>query len=131
MIQSHLVPDLPATLLHRVHGPVDLPQAEAGVTEALALAQQLIGEQGVIHLLLDLRGMDFQRLAARKVWNEGFVRHPLLVDHAGFVAIVADDLPHVRAEQAVMEGERLRFFFDLAEGYNWLADQTRPSAARA
>jgi hypothetical protein len=127
MIQSQLLPELPASLIHRVHGAVDLPQAEAGAATALALAQQSIGEQGVIHLLLDLRGMDFQSLAARKVWNEGFVRHPLLMNHAGAVAIVADDLLHVRAEQAVMEQERLRFFFDLVTALAWLAGQAAQS----
>lgn len=125
MIQTQVSTDLHATLIHRVTGDIDLYQAEQGVAEALALAQQLLSNAQIVHLLLDLRRMHFQGLHARRVWNEGFIRHPLILRHVQYVALIADDLPSARAEQEVMQTEQFQFFYDFDAGEHWLASKTQ------
>jgi hypothetical protein len=129
LIQTQISTELNATLIHRVTGELDLLQAEQATAEALALAQQLLFNATSIHLLLDLRGMRFLGLQARRVWTEGFVRHPLLLHHTKYVALIADDLPAARAEQEVMETEQFQFFYDLDAGKEWLANKIHSDQA--
>ena len=66
MIETLRSPTLAATVLHRVTGLIDQQQAEQGAAEALRFVQQLSREHGLINLVLDLRGKDFQGLQAHK-----------------------------------------------------------------
>ena len=121
MIQTQLPSLGDATLLHRVTGSVDVPQAEQGAADALRLVQQLAQQHHTIKLLLDLRGLHFDSLQAHKAWKLGFVEHPLVHQHVRYVAIIGDDTPPFHAERELMETEQVKFFVDLALGQRWLA----------
>src|SRR5437867_1671507 len=114
MIETSLSPTLSATVLHRVAGAIDRQQAEQGAAEALRFVQRLSSEQGRLNLVLDLRGKHFEDLQAHKAWSQGFARNPALQGHVRCVAIIADDTPAFRAEQELMDSERVRFFVDIA-----------------
>ena len=120
MIETSRSPTLPATVLHRVTGTIDRQQAKQGAAEALRFVQHLSSEHGLINLVLDLRGKDFEDLQAHKAWSQGFARNPALQDHVRCVAIIGDDTPPFRAEQELMETERVRFFVDVAVAQEWL-----------
>ena len=120
MIETSLSLTLAATVLHRVTGPIDQQQAEQGAAEALRFVQQLSGEQGPINLVLDMRGKDFQDLQAHRAWSEGFGRNPALQGHVRCVAIIGDDTPAFRAEQELMQTDRVRLFVDDAAAQEWL-----------
>jgi hypothetical protein len=121
MIETSLSPALAATVVHRVVGVIDRQEAEQGAAEALRFVQHLLAEHGPINLMLDLRGMRFQNLEAHKAWSVGFARNPALQGHVRAVAIVGDDTPTFRAEQELMDTERVRFFVDDALALAWLA----------
>ncbi len=121
MIETLRSPTLAATVLHRVTGLIDQQQAEQGAAEALRFVQQLSREHGLINLVLDLRGKDFQGLQAHKAWSQGFARNPALQGHVRYVAILGDDTPSFRAEQELMDSERVRFFVDATLAEQWLA----------
>lgn len=121
MIQTQLLALGDATLLHRVIGSVDVPQAEQGAADALRLLQQLAQQHHTIKLLLDLRGLRFDSLQAHRAWKLGFVEHPLVRQHVRYVAIIGDDTPPFHAERELMEAEQVKFFVDLALGQRWLA----------
>jgi hypothetical protein len=121
MIETALSPALPATVLHRVAGSVDRQQAEQGAAEALRLVQQLSAEHGPLNLVLDLRGKRFTDLQAHRAWSQGFGRNPALQGHVRRVAIIGDDTPALRAEQEMMQTERIGFFVDLEAAQEWLA----------
>jgi SpoIIAA-like len=121
MIETSLSPTLAATVVHRVMGVIDRQQAEQGAAEALRFVQHLLTQQDPINLLLDLRGKHFQDLEAHKAWSQGFARNPVLHGHVRAVAIVGDDTPAFRAEQELMDTERVRFFVDGAVAQAWLA----------
>src|SRR5215216_6210322 len=120
MIETSLSPALAATVLHHVTGTIDQQQAEQGAAEALRFVQHLSSELGPINLVLDLRGKDFQDLQAHKAWSQGFARNPALQGHVRYVAIIGDDTPAFRAEQELMDTERVRFFVDSASAEQWL-----------
>ena len=124
MIETTRSPTLAATVVHRVIGVIDQQQAERGAAEALRFVQQLSGQHGPINLLLDLRGMRFRDLQAHKAWSQGFARNPMLQEHVRFVAIIGDDTPAFRAEQELMDTERVRLFVDGAAAHAWLAAAT-------
>jgi len=130
MIETSLSPTLAATVLHRVTGTIDQQQAEEGAAEALRFVQHLSREHGPLKLVLDLRGKDFQGLQAHRAWSQGFARNPALQGHVQYVAIIGDDAPPFRAEQELMETDRVRFFVDVAIAQAWLA-QGHPDGKRA
>jgi hypothetical protein len=121
MIETSLSPTLPMTVLHRVAGSIGQQQAEQAAAEALRFVQNLSGEHGPINLVLDLRGKQFQNLQAHKAWSQGFARNPALGGHVQYVAIIGDDTPSFRAEQELMNTERVRFFVDAEVAERWLA----------
>jgi hypothetical protein len=123
MIKTVFSSSFPLTVTHRMSGVIDLPHAEQGAADALRLVKQVLLECDSIDLLLDLRGAVFHDLQAHKAWSMGFVRHPDLQPHVGFVAIIGDETPTFRAEQQLLESERLRFFVDADAGRAWLAQR--------
>ena len=120
MIETSHLPTHPATVLHRVTGAIDQQQAERGAAEALRFVQHLSSEQGLVNLVLDLRGKDFQDLHAHRAWSQGFARNPALQGHVRYVAIIGDDTPAFRAEQELMATDRVRLFVDDAAAQDWL-----------
>jgi hypothetical protein len=120
MIETSHSPTLPATVLHRVAGTIDRQQAEQGAAEALRFVQQLSSEHGPINLVLDLRGKHFEDLQAHKAWSRGFARNPALQGRVTYVAIIDDDTPAFRAEQELIETDRVRFFVDSQSAERWL-----------
>ena len=120
MIETSLFPTLAATVLHRVTGAVDQPQAEQGAAEALRFVHQLAHEHGPLNLVLDLRGKNFQDLQAHKAWSQGFARNPALQGNVQYVAIIDHDTALFRAERELMENDRVRFFVDVASAQEWL-----------
>lgn len=121
MIQTLASPILAATVLHRVAGVIARAEAEQGATDALRLVLRLSREHGPVNLLLDLREMQFVDLQAHRVWSQGFTRNPALHGHVRAVAIVGDDTPVFRAEQALLQTEQLAFFVDEPAAVSWLA----------
>jgi hypothetical protein len=120
MIETSLSPTLAATVLHRITGTIDRQQAEQGAAEALRFVQRLSSERDLINLVLDLRGKRFQDLQAHRAWSQGFARNPALQDLVVYVAIIGDDTPSFRAEQQLMDTERVRFFVDSQSAERWL-----------
>lgn len=120
MIETSPFPSLAATVLHRVAGSVDQAEAEQGAADALLLVRRLAATHGPLNLLLDLRGKHFETLLAHRAWSQGFARNPALQAYVRAVAIVGDDTPALRAEQALLETEQVRFFVDLAPATAWL-----------
>jgi hypothetical protein len=120
MIETSRSLTLPATVLHRVSGTVDLQQAEQGAAEALRFVHQLSGEHGLVNLVLDMRGKNFQSLQAHRAWSHGFARNPALHGHVRYVAIIGDDTPAFRAEQTMLATDRVRLFVDAALAEQWL-----------
>jgi hypothetical protein len=120
MIETSLSPTLAATVLHRITGTIDRQQAEQGAAEALRFVQRLSSERDLINLVLDLRGKRFQDLQAHRAWSQGFARNPALQGLVVYIAIIGDDTPSFRAEQQLMDTERVRFFVDSQSAERWL-----------
>jgi len=120
VIYTQLSPTLPATLIHRATGEIDLQQAENGAHEALQQVEDYAAQQGPLNLLLNLRDIRFQNMQAHRAWSLGFARNPTLQNFVQRVAILASDSPNSRAEQAMLGTDRLQFFFDLAACEQWL-----------
>ena len=120
MIETILSPTLAATVLHRVTGVIDQQQAERGADEALRFVQRASSEHGLLNLVLDLREKHFEDLQAHRSWSQGFARNPALQGCVGYVAILGEDTPAFRAEQELMQTERVRFFVAMALAEQWL-----------
>jgi hypothetical protein len=111
-----------ALVIHRVIGTIDRVEAGQGAAEALHYVQSLVSQYPRMVLLLDLRGMRFQELQAHQAWSVGFARNPILQGYIQAVAIIGYDTPHFRAEQELMQTNRIHFFLDPALGQQWLAE---------
>jgi len=120
MIETSRSATLAATVLHRVTGTIDQQQAEQGAAEALRFVLRLSSELGPVNLVLDLRGNHCQDLQAPKAWSLGFPRNPALQGHVQYVVILGDDTPAFRAEQELMNSERVRFFVNATRAEQWL-----------
>lgn len=83
--------------------------------------QRLAAAEGPLKLVLDLRGAHFVTLQTHKAWSQGFARHPELQSLVRAVAIVGDDTPAFRAEQALLETARVQFFLNQESAAQWLA----------
>jgi hypothetical protein len=121
MITTTPSPATAALVIHRVTGEVDEPEAAAGASEALEIVRRTAALRGRLALLLDLRGVAFASLAAHRAWSVGFARNQALGACVRQVAIVGDDTPTFRAEQALLASDHVRFFVDGTEAEQWLA----------
>lgn len=127
MIETTRFPLAVATVLHRVAGSVDQAEAERGAAEALAFLRELFLANRSLKLMLDLRGMHFVTLQAHRAWSQNFARHPALQGLVHAVAIIGDDTPAFRSEQALLETERVHFFVDTATATVWLGRMSEHS----
>lgn len=125
MITTLLAPSSPAVVVHCVSGAIEPEEAALGADAALRCVQHASALHGPLGLVLDMRAAEFRSLAAHRAWSLGFARNPALQAHVHSVAIVAGDTPQLRAEQQLLETERVKFFIDLAAAEAWLA-QARP-----
>lgn len=131
MITTTPSPTDVALVVHRVTGSIDEPEAAAGTSEALEIVQRAAALHGRLALLLDLRGMAFGSLAAHRAWNVGFARNPALGASVRQVAIVGDDTPAFRAEQALLASDHVRLFVDVTEAEQWLGQMERAGSDAA
>lgn len=105
---------------HIVAGPVDVAEAERGSLEGRAVLRSAYLASGAVGLLMDLRQVGFAGMEAHRAWSDGFARNADGAECAQRVALLGRDSLQVRAEQAAMETERVRFFFEEGEAVAWL-----------
>jgi hypothetical protein len=74
-------------------------------------------------LIINAKGVKFTSLVAHKTWSQGLEPYPALREKIIYCAFIFDDSPNARAEKELMTSERLKFFFDLAEGVKWLREK--------
>jgi hypothetical protein len=110
----------PDTLTHRVTGEIGTEEVEAGVAKLVEMLHISVQKYGTIKLIINAKGVKFTSLVAHKSWSQGLEPYPSLREKVNYCAFILDDSPNARAEKELMESERLKFFFDLAEGVNWL-----------
>jgi hypothetical protein len=120
MIDTAEYGNIQATLIHRITGEIDTPEVEAGVAKLVEMLHISVQKYGTINLIINAKGVKFMSLVAHKSWSQGIEPYPALREKIYHCAFILDDSPNARAEKELMESERLKFFFDLAEGVNWL-----------
>ena len=120
MIHTELATSTGPLIVQRMSGTIDLIEVEQGITAALRLVDQVLGQHPAFDLLFDLRDLHFTDLRAHKAWRLGFLAHPAITQHARRAAIIGPDTPSFRAEQQLLETATCRFFVDVAAAHAWL-----------
>ncbi len=119
MIETIEYKKIPATIMHRITGDIDVVELKSGIAEANEEINKIIDKCGRFNLIIDLRGINFTNLAAHKTWKI-WSQSRLIKEKANYIAIVLVYSPHTKAEKELMETETVQFFFDLNDGINWL-----------
>ncbi len=112
---------IPATIMHRITGDIDVKDLKHGIDEANEEINEMIDKYGRFNLIIDLRGINFTELPAHKTWK---IWSQSITEKANCIAIVLAYSPHTKAEKELMETEKVKFFFNLNEGVNWLQTAT-------
>ncbi len=110
---------VPATIMHKITGDIDVDEVKRSINEANEAMNKIIDKYGKFNLIIDLRGISFTDLAAHKTWKI-WSQNRLITENVNYVAIILAYSPHTKAEKELMETETVKFFFDLNEGINWL-----------
>ncbi|VVB95642.1 Uncharacterised protein [uncultured archaeon] len=118
MIETIECKMIPATIMHRVTGNIDIEEVKRSINEANEAINKIIDKYGRFNLIIDLRGISFTDLAAHKKWK--IWSQSKLTEKVDYIAIVLVYSPHTKAEKELMETETVQFFFDLHEGIKWL-----------
>ena len=120
MIKTEEHNSIPATLIHRITGEIGDEDVKMGVAELLEMLRLAIQKHGAINLIINAKGVVFSSLTVHKTWSQGLEQRPDLKEKIHYCAFILDDSPNARAEKELMESNRLKFFFELDEGVNWL-----------
>jgi hypothetical protein len=119
MIETIECKMIPATIMHRVTGNVDVEEVKRSIYEASEAINKIIDKYDKFNLIIDLRGINFTDFAAHKTWKI-WSQSKLITEKVNYIAIVLIYSPHTKAEKELMETETVQFFFDFNEGINWL-----------
>lgn len=123
MIETNILSEMPAIVLHRVSGRMSETVALAGVSDALSIITTLAKKQPKFGLLLDMRGYLIDDLAAHRLWSTGFKEHALLRMYVRAVAVVGDRTPKAEAEKGCLESDTIKFFYELDAAETWLRNE--------
>ena len=122
MIETMECKMIPATIMHRITGNIDVEEVKRSIEEANEAMNKIIDKYGRFNLLIDLRGISFTDLASHKMWKI-WLQNRFITEKVSYTAIVLDYSPHTEAEKELMETETLQFFFDLKKGIYWLQNR--------
>lgn len=112
MIETIEYKKIPATIMHRITGDIDLDEVKCGIDGANEAINKIIDKYGRFNMIIDLRGISFTDLYAHKTWKI-WSQSRLITEKANYIAIVLVYSPHTKAEKELMETETVKFFFDL------------------
>jgi len=70
MIETIEYKKIPATIMHRITGDIDVGEIKRGIGEANEEINKIIDKYGRFNLIIDLRGIRFTDLAAHKMWKK-------------------------------------------------------------
>ena len=119
MIETIEYKKIPATIIHRITGDIDVEEVKHNITKANDAIIKIIDKYGSFNLIIDMRGINFKDLASHKMWKI-WSQSELITEKANHIAIVLTYSPHTKAEKELMETETVQFFFDLNDSINWL-----------
>ena len=119
MIETIECKMIPATIMHRITGNIDVEEVKRSIDEANEAMNKIIEKCGRFNLLIDLRGINFTDLASHKTWKI-WLQNRLKMKKVNYTAIILVYSPHTKAEKESMETETVQFFFDFNEGIYWL-----------
>ncbi len=122
MIETIEFKMIPATIMHRITGNIDVEEVKYSIDDANEATNKIIDKYGRFNLLIDLRGISFTDLASHKTWKI-WLQNRLITEKVSYVAIVLVYSPQTKAEKEFMETETVKFFFDLNEGIDWLQNR--------
>lgn len=66
MIETIEYKKIPATIMHRITGDVNLDEVICGIDEANEAVNKIIDKYGRFNMIIDLRGISFTDLSAHK-----------------------------------------------------------------
>ncbi len=102
MIETIECKMIPATIMHRITGNIDVKEVRRSIDEANEAINKIIDKCGRLNLLIDLRGISFTDLASHKTWKIWLQK---MTKKVGYIAIVLVYSPHTKAEKESMETE--------------------------
>jgi|GEM_PF-1246268 len=119
MIETIEYKKIPATIMHRITGDIELEEVKRGIIEANEVINKIIDKYSRFNMIIDLRGISFTDLSAHKAWKI-WSQSGLITEKVNYIAIVLVYSPHTKTEKELMETKTVRFFFDLNESIKWL-----------
>ena len=110
MIETTECKMIPATIMHRITGNVDVEEVKRSIDEANEAMKKIIDKYGRFNLLIDLRGISFTDLAAHKTWKI-WLQNRLITKKVNYTAIVLIYSPHTEIEKELMENRNSTILF--------------------
>jgi len=120
MIETKLISENPTIVLQRISGSMNEDDATIGAEKAISIVEKALHISSSINLILDMRAYEFTNLKAHKIWSIEFKNNKIIENNVTRVAIIANDSATLRAEQELLESNRLKFFIDYDTANQWL-----------
>ena len=115
---------IPATVLHRITGEIDVEEVKNNMGQTYEIVDSAIKKYGRVNLIIDARGLKFTD-EAHLLWKQKIEDEPQFKEKMNYMIFVLDYSAKARAAKKRRESENTRFFYDFDEGSNWLLNNVR------
>lgn len=122
MIETTDYDKIPATVLHRVTGEIDVEEVKCSMTQVYEVVNEAVNKCGRFNLIIDGRGLKFTD-EAHMLWKQRIEDEPRFKEKMDYMIFILDYSSKTRAAKKRRESEIIRFFYDFDEGSTWLLNK--------
>lgn len=126
MIETTILDTPTHTIYHKISSLEDTTEIEKGVQEALTVVTGLLTQSEDFNLIIDLQQLSDENsqysFQNHSLWAKGFKAHPLVQKHVNKTAMIGPDNEKYRKEKALLDSEKLHFFFAYEDAIQWLGE---------
>lgn len=122
MIKTIDYDKIPATVLHRITGDIDVEEVKSSMGQACEIVHKAIAKYGRFNFIIDARGLKFTD-DAHLLWKQKVEDEPQFKEKMNYMVFVLDYSAKARAAKKRRDSENTQFFYDFEEGSDWLLNK--------
>lgn len=126
MIQTWILQSPPNTIYHRIDSLENKEMIIDGVENAIQLISSYLSARNWFHLIIDLRSLQDEKVhycfENHQLWSREFKAAPIITKHVRKTAMIGPQNEKYQTEKALLDSERLHFFFSKEDALKWLAE---------
>lgn len=122
MIKTIDYDKIPATVLHKITGDIDVEEVKNSMAQAYEIVHKAITSYGRFNFIIDARGLNFTE-EAHLLWKQKIEDEPQFKEKMNYMVFVLDYSAKARAAKKRRDSENTQFFYNFDDGINWLLNK--------